>query len=414
MNSVHGKIPAHLPKRLTIAFIIWGLMDTSPEGRYHDLDQVVKECVERGFNCIRLEDGAGLTHDLDGNRRPPADILRPYGEFSANRQLWFAGGEGKCDYLQRLIDLCEACKKYDVYLILSSWYFLHTYWYSSNEQNQSIFSIPPRERYMAFAKFLHYILKELEERGLSDRIAFAEIFNEANGLSFVSDETAEIYKKDHEEALEWLYQQHPNLLFAFDGTTQHGKEFAHVPDNMQVYNMHNYFLWSVYGTTLEQSNEPHIDIMRGEHTVEDVIQTRKGRFPENDGVGWYPRALAGSDLDLNKLPEMEAELERQLNKKWDEYLYWLEEACDGFKMIAEKFPDVPLVSGEGVTYCAHQKALWEEKSERYWEMVRHVRKRYKECGLWGAVIKTCCGPEDPSWELCKDKLRELNEEFLND
>ena len=38
-----GKIPAHLPKRLTISFPIWGLMDTAPDGAYHDLERMVKE-----------------------------------------------------------------------------------------------------------------------------------------------------------------------------------------------------------------------------------------------------------------------------------------------------------------------------------------------------------------------------------
>ena len=77
-----------------------------------------------------------------------------------------------------------------------------------------------------------------------------------------------------------------------------------------------------------------------------------------------------------------------------------------------KFPRIPVVSGEGVTYCSSQKLLWEEKSEEYWDMVKYAMMRYKEIGLWGTLIKTCLGPEDPSWELCKDKIKELNEMFL--
>jgi len=48
-------IPAHLPKRLTISFPIWGLMHTYEDSVYADLDQFVREHVERSFNCIRLE-----------------------------------------------------------------------------------------------------------------------------------------------------------------------------------------------------------------------------------------------------------------------------------------------------------------------------------------------------------------------
>ena len=45
-------------------------------------------------------------------------------------------------------------------------------------------------------------------------------------------------------------------------------------------------------------------------------------------------------------------------------------------------------------------------------MIRITILKYKETGLWGTLLKTCCGPEDPSWELCKDRIRELNELFL--
>ena len=68
------KIPPHLPKRLTISFPTFGLYDTPSGGVYHDLDRMVRENKERGFNCIRMDDGAGLIHDLDGNLRGSVPI----------------------------------------------------------------------------------------------------------------------------------------------------------------------------------------------------------------------------------------------------------------------------------------------------------------------------------------------------
>ena len=62
------KIPAHLPRRLTIPFPTFGLYDTPSGGVYHDVDRVVREHKERGFNCIRMDDGAALAKDLSGLR----------------------------------------------------------------------------------------------------------------------------------------------------------------------------------------------------------------------------------------------------------------------------------------------------------------------------------------------------------
>ena len=74
---------------------------------------------------------------------------------------------------------------------------------------------------------------------------------------------------------------------------------------------------------------------------------------------------------------------------------------------------MPLVCGEGVSYICSKKILWEENSEEYWRFVKEGLDLYKKAGVWGTVIRTCCGPEDPCWELCADKLLELNRFFLD-
>ena len=49
-----------LPERLTISFWIWGFMCGKPGNVYHDLDRRMLELKERGFNCIRMDSGAGF------------------------------------------------------------------------------------------------------------------------------------------------------------------------------------------------------------------------------------------------------------------------------------------------------------------------------------------------------------------
>ncbi len=414
-------IRRRLPKRLTISFPIWGLFDTSDSGDYHDLEKMVTEHVERGFNCIRLEGGSGLTHDLNGKRLGPVFIGAPFGKYSINRQTFSFGGEGYCDVMQRLIDLCTVCKKHGVYVILSSWYFLHTYWYAPNELNDRLFSIPTEDVFMSFAKFLHYILLELEERGLADRIAFAEIFNEVNAVpKFIgelkNEDVSHIdFKEKHAEALDWLMQRHPNTLFALDSDRVSSSSLAELPDNFQVFNGHNYFLWDIYSNTLESGHERKEEFFRHEISIDDVIASRNGKYPLPQGSkDWFYRIASCNDLDRSRTAELNAYLNRRLSENWDRYIERLENFCSGYQRVMSLSPNALIVCGEGVTYCSAQDVVWEEGSDLFWKLVGHARQRYKDIGLWGAVIKTCCGPEDPCWTLCADKLRELNEFFLAD
>ena len=75
---------------------------------------------------------------------------------------------------------------------------------------------------------------------------------------------------------------------------------------------------------------------------------------------------------------------------------------------------IPTVCGEGVSYIGHKELVWEEHSEIYWRLMEETILKYKEFGLWGTVIRTCCGPEDPCWNLCADKLRYLNDLFKSE
>lgn len=413
-------IPPHLPKRLTIAFPIWGLFDVG-SGAYHDPDRFVREHKKRGFNCIRLEGGAGLTHDLRGNRRGPVFIHAPFGRLSTVRQQFCFGGEGPCDVLARLIALCEACRKYGVYLILSSWYYLHTFWYLDNDLNRELLSVPAEDTFMSFARLLHYVLLELEERGLSDRIALAEIFNEVPSIPVLlgglkgEDVGGIDFPAKHAEALSWLRERHPEILFAVDSDNLTDGEIARIPPTLQAFNGHNYFLWGVYGGTLEEGEPERNDLFPGSFTRRDVAEARGELLPlQPANFGWYDRIARCLDLDLSRLPALEEHLTERLSARRGEYLARLDAFCDGLRKVMERFPGIPVVCGEGVDYCSSQELLWEEKSEEYWELVKIAMTKYKELGLWGALIKTCCGPEDPSWTFCKDRLCELNEAFLAD
>lgn len=409
-----------LPKHLTISFPLWQIFGTpGAYSPYYDIDRCIREHAERGFNCIRIESGAGLIHDLAGNPRPPLDVTDMFGRFElVPRQQHVTGDGGSCDLLARLVETCESAKRHGVFLILSSWYYLHTYWYhkANDPICDELFAIPPHERFAAFANFWHYILKELEARGLDDTIAFVEICNECNDHPYLNghgnhgaskrldpEETAH-FREEHEAALAFLKREHPQLLFAYD-TSSPPREDGCIPSNADVYNFHSYYLWSIYNEVADA----HPEWFRGEITPAAVERSREGRRPVSPD--WYERVARFNDLDMRYLPDFEAELEKKLAENLPKYVERFDRQLAFAKQHAG---NRPIVCGEGVSYICHKELLWEEHSDAYWELVLEGIQKYKEAGLWGTVIRTCCGTEDPSWTLCRDRLLACNRLFLGD
>jgi hypothetical protein len=425
-------IPSNLPRKLSISFPIWALHNTSPGGAYADLDRFVREHVERGFNCIRFDDGAGLIHDAAGRRCHSVPIVEPYPGFMRDiRQLWCTGNGGECDLFDRLLKLLEAAKKYDVFVILSTWYYLHTYWYCGDEsRNRELHALPPHDRFRYFSEELDRLLSELRKRGLLDRVASAEVFNEADGLPFIDDygamnqlsvEERQRFRADHEAAIAFLRQRHPDVLFAYDSYTP-WTDVNQMPRNLQVWNFHSYCAWDVYsllegdllvpGTNVETS--PQMEkIQRFQKThyasLDDIRSCRAG-IPAAER--WIRRIWLYNSLDPEKMPELDRCLEAAFERDIDDFKRKLDESlAEALRIRDENVPGAPLVLAEGITYCGSNHILWEEKSDCYWEFLEYAVKRYREAGLWGCVLRTCCGPEDPSWSMRKDELLRLNRLF---
>lgn len=170
---------------------------------------------------------------------------------------------------------------------------------------------------------------------------------------------------------------------------------------------HSYFLWPIYNEIMPL----HPEWYRGEITEKDVLKTREGRYPI--ASDWPPRIAQYCDIRKERLPDIEWTLEEALGKKRRDILRSMERSLSA-AMAASAGGRMPVVCGEGVSYIASYELLWEERSEKCWELVRTKMRRYREAGLWGTVIRTNCGPEDPSWTLNKDRLLALNREFLAD
>lgn len=77
----------------------------------------------------------------------------------------------------------------------------------------------------------------------------------------------------------------------------------------------------------------------------------------------------------------------------------------------EVLPGVPIVMGEGGAYCPANALLAEERCDGVWEMLFKQSGILRRAGLWGTVVRTPSGPEDPSWNLRADDYVRINDEF---
>jgi hypothetical protein len=227
----------------------------------------------------------------------------------------------------------------------------------------------------------------------------------------------------HEEALDFLKARHAGIRFSLDTSTP-SIDAAIVPRNAQVWTFHSYYLWSVY-RVFEQNligadtdlTDPAVYapvrrfLRRDLVPFQAILGSRQGRPPM--ARGWYRRIWLYRNLDPNAMPELERLLRENLEKHIDEYKEKATKAVEqAVKLRDELLPGIPLILGEGVSYCADHRLRWEERCDAYWEVVEHAAGVCRAHGLSGAVARTNSGPEDPVWHEYPERLRRVNAVFL--
>jgi len=428
--------------RLAISFWIWALWDTGTNGFFNDLELRMTELVERGFNCIRVESGAGLTHDADGRPRGELEFMPAFpghGHFTRQMEHMTVG---RVDLMKRLVALCTVAQRHNVKVILSSWYYLHTYWFTDARVTAELLDLPREERFIYFARGLDRILDELKQRGLADVIASAEIFNEVDGSNFVGAggiyepapdcglKSGDVgkwhrFRALHEEALDYLKMRHPDIRLAMD-TCSSGASPELLPRNAQVWTFHAYYLWGVYGVFEGNIMSLDTDLNDSRHYApvrrflrqdivpfQAILGCRGDRIPIVYCRDWVHRVWLYRNLDPNAMPELERLLQESLENNIDQFKHKATDAVtQAVKKRDEHWPGVPLILGEGASYCADHRLRWEERSDAYWEVVEHAARACRQNGLWGSVVRTNAGPEDPVWHEYPERLQRVNAVFL--
>lgn len=398
-------------------------------GENGDFDSILGEMAERGFNAVRFEDGAGLLWDENGNVREDVLISQPFGKYTKFTSYRTIADGKRMNLLDRLLKICRAAKKYNIKVILSSWFYLHTNWFCEDELAKPLFDITDEEKLTFFADELGRILDVLRKEDLIDIVAFAEIFNEFDGLPFVSeyrgvnDEMADRFRVLHEKEIDKLKKWHPDVLFAFDTWTPRVNPKL-IPKNIDVLNFHHYYAWSVYNVfqkNLVQRNleQPEIPddvsyFLRDE--VLSVADIAKEMGVVRTGKEWPSRISLYASIAENKEAELTKLLDDELSKNFEVYLKRLYDGVDYIINTHDTVvPDSRLVMGEGATYCASPFLTFERDSEHFWKLLNTQMALFNEKGLWGSIITTTHAPDKHiAWDACKDKYIKANELFLKE
>lgn len=257
------RIPPHLPRRLTICYYGWAWITAPlPDEPFGNLDLVLRQTKERGFNCVRAEMGLNWMFDLQGRRRGKLRFTDWIPGFSSNLQCVNGRGGGDCDVYERVIQLFELSAKHGLYVIMTSWEYQDALSQLADSRiRDEILAVPYSERLMLLARQYDRLLADLRRRGLHKYVAQVELINELNSppilcsMGKLPPETMEEWKQGKLPtprcapsevrnlaygAVAYLREKNPDLLITVDGLVACNGFATLYPRNAQVADHHVY------------------------------------------------------------------------------------------------------------------------------------------------------------------------------
>ena len=415
-SSAIDKLPAHLPRHLTIVFWGWDwLVESTPGKAYYDLDQVFQEHVDRSFNTVRAEVGLDWCFDWQGRPRGPIEVLP-----------WFTrpGEPGaRYDVLERVVKMYELAKKHDMHIIQTSWeYQDSTTNVGDPKIREYIWSVPEEERLDRLATQHDRLIQELKKRGLEKQIAFVEVHNELNGSYFPKG--WETQKPLAERAIARLRKAHPDILFSADYYNvgpifePEFPGFQVLPENMQVAGHH------IYTFGIQRALHELTNTWMGKQTPPDpkdnpLLRWLIGDKPKISWEEWAKQA--------DRVRQIWWPLQWLFaNMDIDRYDYWMFEHFgqyagmmrtliqSGMRSWGEFARDrgIPAVIDEGYIFCPPLNSHFEDSAAGRL-IFEHVVDTAIEQGYWGAMLSTYIQPMFPIWRQNPEWIKRTNDRFLN-
>ncbi len=419
-------IPPHLPRRLAICYYGWQWITTAlPDEPFGNVDQVVKETKDRGFNCIRVEMGLNWMFDLQGRRRGKLKFTNWIPDFSSNLHCVDAKGGGEHDVFERVMQLFEAASKHDVFLSMTSWEYQDAISQLDDARiRNEILAVPYSERLMLLARQYDRLLVELRKRGLHKRIAQVEIINELNQPPIFCSTTKlppqtmeewvnrkiptppcakETVRSLAADAVGYVRNRHPDLLVTVDGLVACDGFETLYPENAQVADHHVYCdgvtqaFWGKCGITGIRPGEPPNP--ETNPFLKSVLKpnpapwrdlVRKAGHVRQDwwGLAWLYTNLDNERFDqwcIEHFPEYESRIKQSIDKQFE---------------CAARFArarNLPLVVDEGfILYPPlHSRFVMTPEGRRGEEIGVNAAIA---TGHWGIMITGYFRPDTPPWK----------------
>ena len=146
-------IPEHLPRKLSICCYIWSwITNATPGEPYGDLEAACAGLAPRGFNCVRADAGLNWCFTLDGKPRGEVEFGPWIAGHGQNLRTVNALGGGRHNVLQRVLRLLELARKYDFYVILTSWEYQDSSWLLADPALRAeVYDYPLADRFALMA-----------------------------------------------------------------------------------------------------------------------------------------------------------------------------------------------------------------------------------------------------------------------
>lgn len=412
----------HIPEKLTISLWDFSWYTQTTEGEpFHDLDRAFAEAVNRGYNTVRICAAPLLLfgdHDIDTTQLHLVNM----GGDTGQRTRWYdAAGGAVLDGRAHLRSLVETARKYDCYVIVSSWEYQQSpAFLADSSWHDMLESIRPEQRHEALARAEGKLISFLKAEELNDRIAYVEIHNEVD-LSRLSEvpshglDTCWAQRPYLENALAILQDLHPDVL----STVCYGKppylDLAAIPDNAQVAHAHCY----VYGVLSALEGWAGVRIQPPLFPTPDLKSILRSDAPpfehwETTIEPWRLKATGISTSMFYAYDWVDP-------TAWDAWLYRhyakheiamkqsLDMLLESVKIWADHH-SVPAVIGEGWIGYTPLHADFEDGPIGQ-ELAAYAVRRCAQLGYWGTLPGSNSAPHHPGWANTHFQRR-VNHDFL--
>jgi hypothetical protein len=417
------KIPEHLPPRLTIAQWLWAwLVDLAPGGPYDNLDRVLSECAERHHNCVRADAGLNWAFDQEGRPRGAIELLPWAPGVCSNFRGLSAEKAVKYDVLERVLQMFELAKKYNVYVTLTSWEYQDSTTHLADPKLRAdVFSTPTAQRFERLANMHDRLIQELKKHGLEKQIAFVEIHNEVDYSDFPTDWLTA--KPLIEKALRRLQHAHPDILFTADyGSPSPLRPdfpgYHALPDNLQVADQH------VYTLGVQKALHDLTGTWLGDHTPPDpkdnpllswliggkprLSWEEFGRHASRVRRIWWPTQWFFANIDPDRYDYWEFENFGDYSGEMSALLAGNIRAWGNYA----RSRGLPAVIDEGYIFWPPRNSRFEESAAG--RMINEVAVETGiEQGYWGIMLSNYAGPHEPIWTENPAWIKRMNQRILD-